>query len=598
MADILPRVEGGRAQIANVPGAVLPNVSMPTANVSAGYEAASRYSGSLSNVIDQLSNQMFGMAEKFSQKAGLQYAAENGLTQDQLTAIAKGDVSSIQTGIGSDFNVFSAAVKKYRALEVSGYAEIEARNELLKLHARAEAGEDITASDVQAKVAAILKGPSEALTQIDPEASLKYRATIARLGGDVIKDIARLDANKRIAANGIKENVNYQNTMRELEVMFSNDLPVDRETGTPFPVGDLVNAISQDLGNKALILGGADLANKRVAGMQKDIDQALTNALTKKVLSEKAFTDPALKPALRSNDMLELGRLLTPSGAAVWAYATEDVKAKVRQALTIAENDAYIASEREAKRQKDERLKYTHDRLIEYYETEDTNKRLAIARDIAQNGSFTNEELAKYLDPKQQDGDEYVFGDLWHQVSSGAIEDRDSLKSIARRTGMSGKQYTQLVRALDDRLFNQEEGEASREINAFAGVADVVTARTQGDEARFDKRNAVRSRYIAAKKELARQGKSYSPRALALEIIGNYRDNDAKDINKNAARDSIKSIVDQAVEDNKKRGSNISINTDSLTVGDVNDLEKRKILDSNQALAIRKKLEIINKVQP
>jgi len=78
---------------------------------------------------------------------------------------------------------------------------------------------------------------------------------------------------------------------------------------------------------------------------------------------------------------------------------------------------------------------------------------------------------------------------------------------------MSGKQYTQLVRALDDRLFNQEEGEASREINAFAGVADVVTARTQGDEARFDKRNAVRSRYIAAKKELARQGKSYSPRA-------------------------------------------------------------------------------------
>ena len=181
MAEIIPRLEGGRAQVANVPGAVLSNVSMPTAQVGTAFESASRYSGTLSNVIDQLSNQLFGVASKFSEKAGLQFAAENGLTEEQLVAIAKGDVSSIQTGIGSDYNVFSAAVKKFRAFEASSYAEIEARNELLKLHARAEAGENITASDVQAKVSAILKGPSEALVQIDPEASLKYRAVIARL---------------------------------------------------------------------------------------------------------------------------------------------------------------------------------------------------------------------------------------------------------------------------------------------------------------------------------------------------------------------------------------------------------------------------------
>ena len=90
MAEIIPRLDGGRAQLANVPGAVLPNVSMPSARPEVAFEAASRYQGALSTTISQLSSQLFGISEAMGQKAGLQFAAENGLTEEQLKAIAKG----------------------------------------------------------------------------------------------------------------------------------------------------------------------------------------------------------------------------------------------------------------------------------------------------------------------------------------------------------------------------------------------------------------------------------------------------------------------------------------------------------------------------
>lgn len=593
MAEIIPRVEGGRAQVANVPSAVLPNVSMPTAQVGTAFESASRYSGTLSNVIDQLSNQIFGVASKFSEKAGLQFAAENGLTEEQLVAIAKGDVSSIQTGVGSDFNVFSAAVKKYRALEVSSYAEMEARNELLKLHARAEAGDDISASDVQAKVAAILKGPSESLTQIDPEASLKYRATVARFGGDVIKDIARLDAQKQIAKRAIVENTNYENTIKEFSLFFKNDLPINKNTNAPFEPGQIVDAMREDALNKALIAGGVGLAAKRTAGIQRDIDEALTGALTQRVLQDDVFKNPATRAALRANDQKALNTLLGTSGLAFWNYASDEVKAKVRQAFTLADNEAYQAKERAEREDKEKRRDFGNKRLIDYYNTEDPKKRREIAQEIAASGGFTNDELGKFLDPKAQDGDEYVFGDILHQVNIGALNDPGAIRSVARRAGMSGKQYTQLVRAFDERLLNKDEGDASKILRSAAGIPDVVTVRTQGDEAKFTKFNVLSDRYRAAKDNLLRQGKPFDPRELALSIVGGYNDADRSDINKNAARESITNIAAQ-VNEERKRQNKAAVVIDENT--NVDDLVEKKIIDKDTAAAIRKKQGIINKV--
>lgn len=589
MAEIIPRLEGGRAQLANVPGAVLPNVSMPSARTEVAYEAAGRYQGALSSTISQLSNQLFGLSEQIGQKAGLQFAAENGLTEEQLKAISKGDTSSINTGLGSDFNVFSAAVKKYRAMEVSSYAEIEARNELLKLHARAEAGEDISATDVQAKVASILKGPSESLAQIDPDASFKYRATVARMGGDIIKDVAKMDARKQMAANAIKEGINYTNEIRELELFLGGDMPINQRTNTAYEPREIIDNLSENLLKDTLILTGPDGMTKRQASLGKDIDQAVVNSLTKRVLEDKVFANPNTKAALRGNDQVAIGQILGASGLAVWNYSSEDAKAKVRQALTIAETDAYNASEREQKRLKDATNKYADQKLIEYWSTENEDTRRAIAIDLAQKGALSHDEIGKFLDPKQRDGDENVFGDLLHQVNISVLNSSADIRSAANKSGMSGKQYTRLIEAFDQRLLNKEEGEASKVINAAAGVPDVVTVRGQDDEHKFAKRNILMDRYVAAKQQMLKEGKPFSPRELALSIANGYAGSDAKDAQKTDARQKIKSTVDQ-INTDKKQSINIDENTN------LDDLEKAGLIDKNTKIYLRKQQEIIRRI--
>ena len=589
MAEIIPRLEGGRAQLANVPGAVLPNVSMPSARTEVAYEAAGRYQGALSSTISQLSKQLFGLSEQIGQKAGLQFAAENGLSEEQLQAIAKGDTSSISTGLGSDFNVFSAAVKKYRAMEVSSYAEIEARNELLKLHARAEAGEDISATDVQAKVASILKGPSESLAQIDPDASFKYRATVARMGGDIIKDVARMDARKQMAANAIKEGINYNNEIRELELFLGGDMPINQRTNTAYEPREIIDNLSENLLKDTLILIGPDGMSKRQASLNKDIDQAVVNSLTKRVLDEKVFTNPNTKAALRGNDQVAIAQILGASGLAVWNYSSEDAKAKVRQALTIAETDAYNASEREQKRLKDATNKYADQKLIEYWSTENEDTRKAIAIDLAQKGALSHDEIGKFLDPKQRDGDENVFGDLLHQVNISVLNSSADIRSAANKSGMSGKQYTRLIEAFDRRLLDKEEGEASKIINAAAGVPDVVTVRGQDDEHKFIKRNILMDRYVAARQQLLKEGKPFSPRELALSIANGYAGSDAKDAQKTDARQKIKTAIDQINSDKK---SNLSIDENT----NLDDLEERKLIDKNTKTYLRKQQEIIRRI--
>lgn len=589
MAEIIPRLEGGRAQLANVPGAVLPNVSMPSARTEVAYEAAGRYQGALSSTISQLSNQLFGLSEQIGQKAGLQFAAENGLTDEQLKAISKGDTSSISTGLGSDYNVFSAAVKKYRAMEVSSYAEIEARNELLKLHARAEAGEDISATDIQAKVASILKGPSESLAQIDPDASFKYRATVARMGGDIIKDVARMDARKQMAANAIKEGINYTNEIRELELFLGGDMPINKRTNAAYEPREIIDNLAENLLKDTLILTGPDGMTKRQASLGKDIDQAVVNSLTKRVLEDKVFANPNTKAALRGNDQVAIGQILGASGLAVWNYSSEDAKAKVRQSLTIAETDAYNASEREQKRAKDELNKYADNKLIEYWSTEDEGIRRAIATDLAQKHALSRDEIGKFLDPKQKDGDDFVFGNLLHQVKASVLNSSADIRSAANKSGMSGKQYTRLLEAFDERLLNKEEGDASKVINAAAGVPDVVTVRGQDDEHKFVKRNILMDRYTAAKKQLIAEGKPFSPRELALSIANGYASSDAKDAQKTDARQKIKSTVDQ-INTDKKQSINIDENTN------LDDLEKAGLIDKNTKIYLRKQQEIIRRI--
>ena len=587
------RIESGTVGVSNVPGAALPEVSMPTARTEIAYTSGANYANTLGNVLDRLTNKVFAFSANVSEKAGFQFAIENGLNEDQLEAIAKGDTSSIKTGIGSDFNVYSAAIKKYRSLEIASVAEIDVRQQLLDYHAKIAGGEEVNATQIKNKVESISKGYKESLTQIDPEAAFKFSAMSAKLGGELVIDAAKADAKKAMIKKSALESINYDNSMRELELSFYNGPLKSTKTGQLIEVKDYVNSMVGDLMNKAVQAGGVELGASRAKAIAKDVSQAKVNAITRRVLDQDVFTNPNTLTALRSNDPTLLAGALKES-LPVWQSMTADEQAKVRQGLTLALTDSYTASERKKKEVKDELDIYANKELVRYWDPATTPaEKLIIAKDLANKGALTHSEIENFLNPDKKEGDNYLFGDLLYKVNTGQLNSVGGIRQAATSSGMHGQQYTQLVRAFNEFL-GKDDADAVKYINAAAGVPDVITARTQNDEAKFNKRDKLMDRYLNSKRALLKEGKAFNLRSLAETVVGGYNDVDQKDVQKSTAKADIDAITKQINEDRKAKDKKLpDIKIDANT--NLDDLVNAGVIDRNTRLQLQKKQDILNK---
>lgn len=594
------RIESGTVGVSNVPGAALPEVSMPTARTEIAYTSGANYANTLGNVLDRLTSKVFAFSAGVSEKAGFEYAVGTPLNEKQLEAIAKGDTSSVPTGIGGDFNVYSAAIKKYRTLEIASAAEIAVRQELLdeqkkiiEEESRGVVGIKSSAERIKDKAESISKGYRDSLRQIDPEAAFKFSATSAKLSGELIIDAAKSDAKKRIIKNSVLEGVNYDNSIRELELSFYNGPTIDSETKQPIPVDSYVRSTTEDLMNKAILAGGVELASSRAKTISKDISQAKVNAITRRVLDQDVFTNPNTLTALRSNDPTLLAGALKES-LPVWQSMTADEQAKVRQGLTLALTDSYTASERAKKEAKDKLDIYANGELVRYWDPETTPaEKLNIAKDLANKGALTHSEIENFLNPDKKEGDNYLFGDLLYKVNTGQLNSVGGIRQAATSSGMNGQQYTQLVRAFNEFL-GKDDADAVKYINAAAGVPDVITARTQNDEAKFNKRDKLMDRYLNSKRALLKEGKAFNLRSLAETVVGGYNDVDQKDVQKSTAKADIDAITKQINDDRKAKDKKLpDIKIDANT--NLDDLVNAGVIDRNTRLQLQKKQDILNK---
>ena len=122
----LPQIESGRVQLAGVPGAQLPTINVPQINMI-GTQVQAQQASSLAQMLDRMSQSAFGEAGKLQEKAGVQFAAENPITNEQLELAKNGDMSFV--GAANSQNIFDMALRKARSLEVASHFEAEGRTQ-------------------------------------------------------------------------------------------------------------------------------------------------------------------------------------------------------------------------------------------------------------------------------------------------------------------------------------------------------------------------------------------------------------------------------------------------------------------------------------
>ncbi len=342
MAD-LPLLQSGRVENVGIPGAVLPQVNAPQVDY-VGLKAAANYQQTLTQQLDRLSSTLFGIAKESAQQAGMQYVADNPITDAQLRAAREGNTEPLK--LGGTFNVYDAAVRKARAFEISNNFEVEARAKLSTLLTAVEQG-GATTEQVKNQIGVMMDGFSKSLVNVDPEASLKFRATISTMGNTVLAKAAEEEIKLQKRQRLVKFDADFDNSVRLLEASIARGYWVDPETQGVRSVEDLANVYRETVKNSALLMTDPALQKTYSDKFEAAYKAARIGAVSSFVTSAEFGTD--FEQGLAKLRVGDVGKMKD-----VFAGMPNDEKAKVVANYMVAFNNR--KSVQDAQRVEDKRL--------------------------------------------------------------------------------------------------------------------------------------------------------------------------------------------------------------------------------------------------
>jgi len=529
------RIESGQMQIRSV-GSV-PMVQAQQQSVDyIGPRVAAQGAGQLAQVLDRMSASAFQTAGTLRQQEGLQFAAQNPLTIEQLTA-AKGG-ADIGVGSTGSMNFFDQAVAKARSLELSGHFEMEGRNELVKLLSGVEDG-SVTSEQVSAKIKTMSDGFSKSLSSIDPEASIKFRATMATHGNTVLNAAYKAELerakNQRIA----KFDAGFDDSLRLLEATVSQGSFTD-STGQVRSIDELADVFRKNVLNQSLLLGDKALQTGYSTKFEVALRTAKVNAVTKALMSDANMADPD-----KTLDKLKVGDLgnMSPVLKAMIVNDFDSV-AKITANFMVAVNQR--KSIKDAKIADDKRV--AEGQAINLLEQifplpENSPKRKALITELLAlpEGSVSVGILKDVLEPKpvkEAESNQGILFNLIDGIYNGTITNSSEIKALIGN-GITGKDGVSVLKLLESNT-KSDTSQLERGISQLAGIpviaGSVVVLDPKGEE--FKRRKELQAEAFQIQSAAALEGKTLTPR----QILTQLEDNIAKRRSTESARSARKSL--------------------------------------------------------
>ena len=515
MADY-PLLQSGRVENVTVSGAVLPQVNAPQVDY-VGLKAGAQYQQQIAASLDRLSGTLFGIAKDAAQQAGMQYVAENPITDEQLRAARDGDATPLK--LGGTFNVYDAAVRKARAFEISNQFEIEARSKLAVMLTAVEQG-GATAEQVKTQIGVMMDGFGKSLVSVDPEASLKFRATISTMGNTVLAKAAEEEIRLQKRQRLVKFDADFDNSVRLLEAAVSRGFWVDPQTQATRSVEDLASVYRETVKNSALLMTDPALQKQYSDKFELAYKKARVGAVSAFVTSDEFGTN--FEQGLARIRVGDVGKMKD-----VFAGLDFDAKKEVVANFMLSNNqriDAANQKRLEAQRAGEASAVSLLSQIYALPEGDPKRKTLsAQLSNVAQNapGSVPFGVLKDVLD-SGAGGNAQVEFNVLNGIYNGSITSSDQIWSKVGPGGINGKQAVTALKLLnsEDR---RDQQELDRGLARLAGIptmpGQVTVIDPKGVEfQRLQERRADAQSVIA---EATREGKVLTMRQVLEKVEGN-----------------------------------------------------------------------------
>ena len=504
-----------------------------------GPRVAAQGAGQLAQILDRMSASAFQTAGVMRQQEGLQFAAQNPLTTEQIES-AKGGVTfgmganpteSVST---SSLNFFDQAVAKARSLELSGHFEIEGRNELVKLLSDVEAGRT-TSDQVSAKVKTMSDGYAKSLASIDPEASIKFRATMATHGNTVLNAAYKAELDRAKAQRIAKFDSDFDNSTRLLEQTISQGSWTDAN-GQQRSIDELADVFRKNVLTQSLLLGDKALQTEYSTKFETALRTAKINSVTKALITDENMVDPERTlQKLRSGDLGNMSPVLQSmivNDFDAVAKVTANYMVAVNNKKSIA--DAKIA---DAKRAGEAQAINLLEQIFPLPDGSPKKKQLISQLTALPEGSVPIGTLKDLLAPTGE-GNPAINFNLLSGIYNNTITRPDQIWSLVGK-GITGKDAVTALKILqsEDR---RDSSELDRGISQLSGIpvipGSVVVIDPKGEE--FKRRTKLQAQALQIQSAAAAEGKTLTPR----QILTQLEDSIAKTRNTESAKAAQNSL--------------------------------------------------------
>ena len=508
------RIESGQMQLRSVGGVPMTQVT-PREVDYVGVRAQAETANLMSKLIDRMSQSAFELAGKAVQERALFDVATNPLTPQQLEIAKNGDMS--QLGIGSsNFNIYDATVRKARSFELASAFDTEAKAEVVKILSDIENG---TATSEQAakKLSTMTSGYSQSLAKVDPDASLKFSASMGVYANTVMAEAYKTEQKRTREKQALLLESNFMNTMKLVEPALAQGFYVDAD-GAEQPIEPLLEVYRKNVSDSAFAAGGLPMANQYLTKFDQQVAEAKINAATKVALGDEYMADPVL--GLQRLTQGDLGRM-----SGIFMAMPQDDKSKVVANYMVAVNQRDSAEKTAMENQKQDAIKAfvpLYNQAMALPDSSPKRKQLIAQITAISNGNPNAVPLSvmsSLLSPDREGaGDSMVEFNIMAGIYNGTITDPSQIYARVGK-GLTGKQAVSLLGKLvsEDR---RDMGELDRGISKLAGIpvipGQVVVIDPKGQE--FKRRNELVEASEQIKAQAALEGKILTPRQVLDQL--------------------------------------------------------------------------------
>lgn len=419
----LPRYENLGVQYAD-----LPKISTAMQQVK-----AQGYAG-VEQSLDRMTNFFQEKAVTEAQKKALKYAIEFPPTPEQLLEAKKTGVMPVVKGAGS---AFTETYNKATAHILGNQLQTEFQNRTAARLNAMERGADVDVTTLQRDLRDDIDGTISVLTAIDPETSIKFRASMATVGHGVYKQALVIDEKNRQLSYAADQ----ETALMSIKPVVENVIKSYADIGMdPSELENILQNVIQPFTNKTSItLSGSE---KYAVEAYKIVQEAKVGAVLTK-LSDPTFapTSGIAAQKLMSGDVGELTGL--------YSRLDKETKNKIRSEHMKLVSDAKQFTDIEDAKRKAENKVKANELTIEFLrpDTKPARKQ-EILTEMIRLDELNLTTAMELLKPKEAEPNPVLTMNLYEGIKNGRITTLKELIPYSSR--MSRSEFESLGRSLVD----------------------------------------------------------------------------------------------------------------------------------------------------